>query len=366
VNGAPLRIVILGLSITSSWGNGHASTYRSLVRALAARGHDVLFLERDVAWYASNRDLPHPPFGRTVLYSDLGDLDRRCSRDVERADCVIVGSYLPDGITVGDWVFATSRKITAFYDFDTPVTLGALERDRCEYLAARQIPRYDIYLSLTGGPALRRLEREYYAPRARPLYCSFDPGEFYPVPADARWDLGYMGTYGLDRQPRLDALLLQAAASEPQRSFVVAGSSYPAAADWPSNVERIEHLPQSAHRMFYTAQRFTLNLTRAPMLRLGHSPSVRLFEAAACATAIVSDTWDGLETFFVPGREILVADTTDDVLRLLRDLPDDERQLIGARARARVLRAHTPQHRAVELEQYVAEAVRGRHAQPVG
>ncbi|RYZ11792.1 MAG: glycosyltransferase [Comamonadaceae bacterium] len=351
----PLRIVILGLSITSSWGNGHATTYRGLVRELARRGHDLLFLERDVPWYAQNRDLPVPPYGRTALYADLDALRRDGSQAVGEADLVIVGSYVPDGIEVGDWVQAEASGLTAFYDIDTPVTLAALAREGgSAYLAARQIAGYDLYLSFTGGPTLQRLEREFGSPAARVLYCSVDPELYYPQPQPAQWDLGYMGTYSDDRQPTVERLLVEPARRWSDGRFTIAGPQYPDTAGWPANVHYTAHLPPAAHRDFYNRQRFTLNVTRADMIEAGWSPSVRLFEAAACGTPIVSDRWEGIETLLRPGEEIFLADDTAEVLRLLRELPDDERRAAGERARTRVLAQHTAAHRAAELEAHVA------------
>jgi spore maturation protein CgeB len=351
-----MRIVILGLSITSSWGNGHATTYRGLVRELAARGHDVLFLERDVPWYAENRDMPRPPFCATRLYSHLDELRALYAEDVREADCVVVGSYVPEGVAVGEWVTRTAHGVTAFYDIDTPVTMAKLERGDYEYLAPELIARYDLYLSFTGGPLLRRIEAEYGSPAARPLYCSVDPALYFREEVEARWDLGYMGTYSDDRQPPLEALMFRAADAWPEGRFVVAGPQYPDTIRFPRNVERIEHLPPSVHRAFYNAQRFTLNITRADMIRAGYSPSVRLFEAAACGVPTVSDWWEGLDTLFAPGREILIARSAEDTLRCLREIPEDERWAIGERARARVLAVHTAAHRAAELESYIARA----------
>ncbi len=358
---APLSIVIIGLSITSSWGNGHATTYRGLVRELAARGHDVLFLERDVEWYAANRDLPHPPHGRTVLYRSLGELKQAFAAAIEAADLVIVGSFVPEGSAVGEWVVERAGGITAFYDIDTPVTLAKLGRGEEEYISRSLIPRYDLYLSFTGGPTLDRLEREFGAPQARPLYCSVDPALYHPEAAPVHWDLGYMGTYSDDRQPGLSRFLMEPAWRWPEGRFTVAGPQYPAEISWPDNVQRIEHLPPAQHRGFYSAQRFTLNLTRTDMVAAGFSPSVRLFEAAACGTAIISDNWEGLESFFEPERDILIARAPEDVLGWLRDLPDEERLAIGARGRARILAEHTAAHRAAELETYALD-LRARHA----
>lgn len=350
-----MKILILGLSITSSWGNGHATTYRGLVKGLAGRGHDVLFLERDMPWYAANRDMPQPPYGHTELYSDLGELKRRFTPAVREADLVLVGSYVPDGVAAGEWVTETAGGITAFYDIDTPVTLAKLERGDTEYLSPRLIPKYDLYLSFTGGPTLERIERQYGAPMARVLYCSVDETVYYPEPHPAKWDLGYLGTYSEDRQSLLDRLMLDVARRCPEYSFVVAGPLYPAAIRWPRNVERIEHLSPARHGAFYNGQRLTLNITRADMRSAGYSPSVRLFEAAACGTPIVSDCWEGLDTIFEPGREILVSYSPEDTLRYLRETGTAELAAIGARARARVLAHHTAARRASELEAYIAQ-----------
>jgi spore maturation protein CgeB len=363
-----MKIIILGLSITSSWGNGHATTYRGLVRELLARGHEVLFLERDVPWYAANRDLPNPPYCHTKLYSSLDELKDSFTQEVRDADFVMVGSYVPEGVAVGEWVAATAQGITAFYDIDTPVTLAKLERGETEYLCPTLIPKYQLYLSFTGGPTLDRIEQQYGSPMARALYCSVDPQLYYPDECNPPWDLGYMGTYSDDRQPTLESLLLEPARQWEEGRFVVAGPQYPDATcasqqrfaiAWTSNVERIEHLPPSEHRSFYNSQLFTLNITRADMVRAGYSPSVRLFEAAACGTPIISDYWEGIETIFEIGKEILIASSPEEVLRYLRETTEAERCAIGQKARDRVLAEHTAAHRAAQLEQYVFQLSHG-------
>ncbi|QRK13491.1 glycosyltransferase [Archangium violaceum] len=355
-----MRIVILGLSITSSWGNGHATTYRGLVRELVRRGHDVLFLERDVPWYASNRDLPRPPYGRTELYSGLDDLKERFAGEVRRADLVVVGSYVPQGVEVGNWVQHTARGVSAFYDIDTPVTLAKLARKDFEYLSPELIPGYQLYLSFTGGPTLERIERELGSPAARPLYCSADPELYAPQHREPLWDLGYLGTYSDDRQPVLERLMLDAAREWSAGRFVVAGPQYPAGIQWPSNVSRVEHLAPPEHPAFYNSQRFTLNVTRADMVRAGYSPSVRLFEAAACGVPIISDEWAGLDTLFVPGKEIFISHSGEETLRFLREVSEPERQAMGMKARERVLAEHTAAHRAEALEQYARAVSSGR------
>lgn len=351
-----MRIVIHGLSITSSWGNGHATTYRAVVRHLAARGHHVLFLERDLPWYADNRDMPSPPGAETAIYRSTDELKRRFAGRIREADVVIVGSYVPDGIAIGEWVTTLARGVTAFYDIDTPVTLAKLRNGGAGYLSTDLIPKYNLYLSFTGGPTLELLEREFGANMARPLYCSVDSDHYAPADAEQVWDLGYLGTYSDDRQPSLTELLLRPARGLEDQRFVVAGAQYPETIAWPENVTRITHVPQRQHRSFYNAQRYTLNITRLDMIRAGWSPSVRLFEAAACGTPIVSDHWDGLEEFFQPGRDILIARSARDIAEYLHDLTEAEREAIGARGRGRVLGRHTAAHRARELESFALEA----------
>lgn len=356
MSGACLRIVVLGLSLSSSWGNGHATTYRSLLRELADRGHEVLFLERDQPSHAAHRDTLDFGQPQFALYRSLEELFDRFGAHVRESDATIVGSGVPDGVAVGDWVLATARGVRAFYDIDTPVTLARLRRGDCGYLAPRQVRGYDLYLSFSGAPTLLQLASGFGATRARVLYCSVDPSRYRPHDRPPRWDLGYMGTFSDDRQPTVEALLLEPARHWAEGDFVVAGPRYPATIDWPGNVARIAHVPPQEHRAFYGAQRFALNVTRTDMIAAGWSPSVRLFEAAACATPIISDGWPGLEELFVPGREIIVATGPQDVLAALRGLGEDERMAVGARARARVLAGHTAAHRAETLEQYLREA----------
>ena len=361
-----MNIVILGLSITSAWGNGHATTYRALIGGLASRGHDVLFLERDTRWYSKNRDMPAPPFCRVQIYKTLDELQRKHTSAIEEADLVVLGSYVPDGAAVADIVLKTAGGCAAFYDIDTPVTLRALEQDVAPYLERSQVPRFDLYLSFTGGPTLRRLEQQFGAQRARALYCSADVATYFIEPNTLKGcDLGYLGTYSLDRQPALDELLIGPAWSWPEGRFMIAGAQYPASVITPRNVERIVHVNPAGHRSFYNRQRFTLNVTRRDMVEAGYSPSVRLFEAAACGTPIISDDWPGLSSILTPGHEVLIARNAREVLSCLRDLPESERLAIGLRARSRILESHTSQHRAFELEQHVAEVLGRSVSAPV-
>jgi spore maturation protein CgeB len=354
----PRKIVVFGLSISSSWGNGHATTYRALLRGLRQLGYDVTFCERDVPWYAENRDLPSPDFVRLELYSSLSEAAGRFSEAVRSADLVIVGSYVLQGIELAEWIRKTTDGVFAFYDIDTPITLAQLEGDRCEYVSRSLMPQFDLYLSFTGGPLLRRLEQAYGVRAAQPLYCSVDSDLHAPQGSEPIWDLGYMGTYSTDRQANLEQYLLAPARLDRSLRTVVAGSQYPASIVWPTNTQRIVHLPPHEHPNFYSRQKFTLNLTRQAMREVGYSPSVRLFEAAACGVPVISDVWPGLEKFFEPDAQILVARSTRDVVHFLSSIPENERRAIGARGRNRVLSQHTGVQRALELQSYVDELCR--------
>jgi spore maturation protein CgeB len=353
----PLDIVILGLSLSSSWGNGHATTFRSLLRGLRAEGHRILFLERDVPWYAAERDLPDPDFCELSYYHAVDDLIARFRRRLASADAVIVGSYVPEGVTVIDAIAALHPRLFCFYDIDTPVTLAKLDRQDEEYVARRQMPLFDIYFSFSGGEVIDRLEACDGVRRGEALYCSVDAEHYGNTGEAPEWDLGYLGTYSPDRQPTLEKLLIEPARRLPTMRFVVAGPRYPADIEWPANIVRIEHLPPDDHPSFYSRQRFTLNLTRADMIAAGWSPSVRLFEAAACHTPIISDFWKGLDDLFPEGEAIIIARDAADVVEALTCRPEDKRQRMANAAYRIVRDSHTGRARARQL---VAALTNGR------
>jgi spore maturation protein CgeB len=349
-----VKIVICGLSITSSWGNGHATTYRALTRALRARGHEIVFFEKDLEWYASNRDMPEPPFCRVHLYEHWQDVSNLLRRELAGADVAMVGSFFPDGIEATDLVLESTPGVKTFYDIDTPITLSKLRQGDTEYLRRDQIPGFDVYFSFTGGSMLRELQSRFGARHAAPLYCSFDPDRYRWREPDPRYqcDLSYMGTYAPDRQKKLEELFCKPAVVMPEKQFLLAGPQYPAQSVWPGNVRRIVHLEPEFHPYFYSSSLFTLNLTRDEMVRAGYSPSVRIFEAAGCGTAIISDAWPGLETFFRLDEEIILAASSSDVISFLK-MDRGQAMDIGRRAQERVLTEHSAARRAIEFEQIV-------------
>lgn len=356
-----MRLVIFGLSVSSSWGNGHATLWRGLIRALARRGWRVTFFERDVPYYAGSRDRRGIEGGELVLYSGWQDLVPHAAAAVAESDAVIITSYCPDAQSARDLAFERGRGVTVFYDLDTPVTLARLRSGGApDYIGEAGLAGYDLVLSFTGGAALDALEQRLGARRAVALYGHVDPEVHHPAPADPAFlaDLSYLGTYAADRQDALETLLVRTAARQPGRRFVIAGAQYPADFPWQPNIHFVRHLAPDQHAAFFGSARLTLNVTRQAMAEMGWCPSGRLFEAAACGAAIATDVWAGLDSFFTPESEIIPVGDTQDVVRAL-DRPDDELVAIGRRARERVLAEHTAAHRAAQLEAALGEARRG-------
>ena len=355
-----MRLVIFGLTVSSSWGNGHATLWRGLIRGLAADGHEVVFVERDVPWYAEHRDLTElPPGARLLLYRDWAEVlaERRALAD---ADALVVTSYCPDAIAATRLIEAEGRGLAVFYDLDTPVTLARLAAgEAVDYLPPEGLGAFDLVLSYTGGPALAALEARLGARRTAPLYGHVDPAAHRPVEPQALFggDLSYLGTYAADRQPALRELFVKPARAAPGRRFVLGGSGYPADFPWTDNIWFMRHVAPPDHPAFFCSSRLTLNVTRADMAASGWCPSGRLFEAAACGVPILSDDWPGLDRFFAPGEEILIARNRDDVLAAL-ELAPTELARIAEAARARVMAGHSSAARARELVALLETAVR--------
>lgn len=352
-----MKIVVFGLTVSSSWGNGHATLWRGLLAALARRGHDVTFFERDTDYYRGNRDLHALERGELVIYPDWDAVAARAARAVAEADVALVTSYCPDAAAAERLVLDAPRACRAFYDLDTPVTLAALDENRPAYVGPDGFSGYDLVLSYTGGPALDALRTRLGARRVAPLYGHVDPAVHRPVARAARFaaDLSYLGTYAADRQAALEALFIEPARARPASRFLIGGAQYPADFPWTENIFFVQHLPPPDHPTFFSSGRLTLNVTRRAMAAMGWCPSGRLFEAAACGTAILTDAWPGLDSFFAPGSELIVAHTAADALAAV-DLSDAELRRIAEAGRARVLAEHTSDHRAGDFEAAVAGA----------
>lgn len=356
-----MKIVVFGLTVSSSWGNGHATLWRGLLKALIRRGHDVVFFERDTDYYRDNRDLHELEGGDLVLYPGWTAVAARARRAVAEADVALVTSYCPDAALAERAVLDGPRALRVFYDLDTPVTLAALEGSaRPAYVGPDGFSGYDLVLSYTGGPALDALRSRLGARRVAPLYGHVDPDVHRPVPRETRFaaDLSYLGTYAADRQAALETLFIAPARERPGSRFLIGGAQYPADFPWTTNIYFVRHLPPPDHPAFFSSGRLTLNVTRQAMAAMGWCPSGRLFEAAACGAPILTDAWDGLGDFFVPGTELLVASSTAEALAAV-DLSDAELRRLGEAGRARVLAEHTSDHRAADFEKAVAAARTG-------
>lgn len=353
-----MKLVVFGLSISSSWGNGHATLWRGMCRALAARGHELVFFERDVPYYAEHRDLTDLPGLRLCLYEAWEDVLPLAQKELAEADVSMVTSYCPDGIEASDLALESCKGLHVFYDLDTPVTLQRMRAgEPVSYVGSRGLRDFDLVLSYTGGSSLDDLRDSLGARRTEALYGSVDPGVHRPVPALPRYEseLSYLGTYSEDRQPALEMLFLGPARKFPGRRFLIGGAMYPRDFPWGPNIFFVRHLPPGEHPAFYCSSQITLNVTRKAMANTGYCPSARLFEAAACGVPVLSDWWEGLDRFFEPGREILIARTAEDAWRAL-EMPPAELARIGKRARARALEEHTAEQRVRELESILESA----------
>jgi spore maturation protein CgeB len=352
-----LKITFFGLTISSSWGNGHATLYRAILRALHRRGADLVFYEKDVPYYAKQRDLDSCEYCDLALYSDWKSIRANALRQASDSDIVVVGSYTPEGARISDELLELARPLHVFYDLDTPVTLSRLNEGPLEYLRRDQIPAFDLYLSFTGGEILRHLEHAYGARAARPLYGCVDPDVYRRVLPRYKFacDLSYVGTYAPDRQTKLDELFLESARRRSDLRFLLAGSLYPFEWTWPANVRRFEHVAPDQHSTLYSSSRATLNITREDMAASGYCPSGRFFEAAACGTPILTDYWEGLDSFFDVQDELSVVQTSQEVLARL-NAPMSELQQAAEQARRRTLEEHTGEVRAGEFLAHCEEA----------
>jgi spore maturation protein CgeB len=342
-----MRIVVFGLTISSSWGNGHATLWRGLCKGLYALGHDIVFFERNAPHYEHTRDWHTLPCGTLVLYDDWASMRGTVRKALANADAAIVTSYCPDAIAATAEILDTRGTRAVFYDLDTPVTLSHLRSGfDVPYLPPEGLGEFDLVLSYTGGAALEDLRDMLGARRVEPLYGHVDPDLHKPVAHCDRYvaDLSYMGTYAADRQPALERLFVEPARQRAEQRFLIGGAQYPDDFPWSSNVFFVHHLPPSEHAAFFSSSRLTLNVTRAAMAEMGWCPSGRLFEAAACETAILSDDWPGLDEFYARGRELFIANGSEAL-----DLPDETIRRVARAARERTLDEHTSHHRARSL-----------------
>ena len=360
-----MRVVVFGLTVSSAWGNGHATLWRSLIKAMLRRGYRVSFFEKDMSYYRQHRDLTKLESGGDLhLYEDLEDVRDAATEALRHADLALCTSFCPDGRAASEWILNSKARVRAFYDLDTPVTLARVSAgEQVAYLPKDGLRDFDLVLSYTGGRALEDLRSRLGARSVATLYGWVDPKSHYPSApvADFRSSLSYLGTYAADRQVALQELFLEPAARMPHESFLIGGAQYPEDFPWSANVRFVQHVSPHVHPAFFASSRATLNITRSTMAQYGYCPSGRLFEAAACGVPLISDYFEGLESFFRLGTELIPVSSSEDVMNALQ-LSDGALRTVATAARERVLAEHTAERRVEELEAICSDVTGDRSA----
>ena len=350
-----LNIAFFGSSLVSAYWNGAATYYRGIIRALDRLGHRVTFYEPDAYDRQQHRDIEDPDWAEVVVYP--AKTEQQVLRAVEQArdaDVLIKTS----GVGVHDrfleWTVLQIKAPHAqcfFWDVDAPATLDRVRADRADPFAPL-IPQYDLILTYGGGEPVVRAYRGLGARACVPIYNALDPDTHHPVSPDERFacDLALLANRLPDREARIEEFFFDAAAGLPNHRFVLGGSGW-ADKRMPANVKYVGHVYTRDHNAFNCSARTVLNVNRDSMASYGFSPPTRIFEAAGSASCLITDAWEGIETFLEPDREVLVARNSEDVIRHLRTLGQSRARQIGRAALQRVLEEHTYQHRAEQLQQ---------------
>ncbi|TFZ04335.1 CgeB family protein [Ramlibacter rhizophilus] len=353
-----MKIAFFASSLVSAYWNGAATYYRGMVRALHERGHHITFYEPDAFERQQHRDMDDPPWAEVVVYGAGSEAE--VLRTVERArgaDLVVKAS----GVGVHDALLERAvldlqgpSTLVAFWDVDAPATLDRLHGDAQDPFHAL-VPRYDLVLTYGGGEPVRRAYRGLGARECVPIYNALDPSTHHPVPPDPRFDgeLGFLGNRLPDREARVEAFFLDAARRLPQARLLLGGSGWQDK-PLPANVKYLGHVYTADHNAFNCTPRAVLNISRESMARYGFSPATRVFEAAGAAACLITDAWEGLEQFFEPGREMLVAASGEEVAAHVEALDAERARRIGRAAYERVLAEHTYAHRAAQLDALLA------------
>jgi spore maturation protein CgeB len=363
-----MNIAFFASSLVSAYWNGAATYYRGIVRALHERGHRVTFFEPDAFERQQHRDMADPPWAKVVVYPAQSEAEvLRTVAQAAGADLVVKAS----GVGVYDALLERAvldlqgpATLVAFWDVDAPATLDRMHADAQDPFRPL-VPRYDLVLTYGGGEPVRRAYLALGARECVPIYNALDPGTHHPVPPDERFaaDLAFLGNRLPDREARVEEFFLRAAQLLPSQRFLLGGNGW-AGKVMPANVRDIGHVYTADHNAFNCTPRAVLNISRESMARYGFSPATRVFEAAGAAACLITDAWDGLETFFEPGREVLVAHSGEEVAQHVRSLDASTSRRIGQAAYAHVLAQHTYAHRAAQLDE-VLQGARARDAAEV-
>jgi spore maturation protein CgeB len=348
-----LKIAFFGSSLLSSYWNGAATYYRGLLKALAARGHDITFYEPDVYERQQHRDIDPPYWCRVVVYDGTIEALKEVALEAGNADIVVKTSgvgFEDDALLEAVFVAARPDALKIFWDVDAPATIAEL-RANSEHLLRKMLPKIDAVLTYGGGQPVIEAYRQLGAVDCVPIYNGLDPETHHPVAPYGRFgcDLAFLGNRLPDREARVEEFFLSAAASLPLQSFVLGGAGWDGK-PMPANVRAIGHVGTSDHNAFNITPKAVLNISRASMAETGFSPATRVFEAAGAGACIITDAWEGIELFLKPGEEILVARDGREVSEIMSGLGKEKARAIGLRAKGRVLSHHTYSHRAADAD----------------
>ncbi|MFB6351759.1 MAG: glycosyltransferase [Bradymonadaceae bacterium] len=348
-----MKIAFFGSSLVSAYWNGAATYYRGLIRALADRGHSIRFFEPDVYDRQAHRDIPDPSWAEVIVYeADESEAARALAR-ASTADLVVKTS----GVGALDRflnrsVLAAQDTVTdvVYWDVDAPATLERMT-DNPDDPFRDLVPRYDAIFTYGGGPPVVDGYAEFGAAACHPIYNALDPRTHHPVDPVERFeaDLSFLGNRLPDREQRVEEFFFEPAGRMADRRCLLGGSGW-ADKPRPDNVDFVGHVYTDDHNAFNCSAEAVLNINRQSMADYGYSPPTRIFEAAGAGACLISDDWKGIETFLEPGREVLLAEDGDEVVRIVRELTPERAAEIGRRARARLIDEHTYEHRAAQLE----------------
>lgn len=349
-----MNIAFFASSLVSAYWNGAATYYRGIVRALAERGHRIRFYEPDAFGRQQHRDMADPAWAEVIVYPGEGEENAlRMVEHARDADLVVKAS----GVGVFDGLLeeavlglqGPSTRV-AFWDVDAPATLDRLAGDPLDPFHAL-VPRYDLVLTYGGGAPVVDAYRRFGADDCVPIYNALDPATHHPVAPDPRFeaDLAFLGNRLPDREARVDAFFLDAAARMPRRRVLFGGSGWDDK-PMPANVRYLGHVYTADHNAFNRTPLAVLNVSRDSMARYGFSPATRVFEAAGAAGCLITDAWEGIALFLEPGKEVLVAHDGAEVAAHVEALDAATARRIGEAARRRLLAEHTYAHRAAQLE----------------
>lgn len=349
-----LRIAFFGSSLVSAYWNGAATYYRGIIKTLHQQGHQVTFYEPDAFGRQANRDIPDPDYARVVVYQPTIEEVNRCIEAAKEADIIIKAS----GVGVFDQELEeevlkirNEDQQVIFWDVDAPATLDRMIYDPEDYFISL-IPQFDQVLTYGGGPPVEKAYKKFGAKECSSIYNAFDPESHHPVAAQEiyRCDLAFLGNRLPDREQRVEKFFIEVAEALPDKNFILGGSGWDDKM-LPNNIRYIGHVPTKDHNAFNCSPLAVLNISRDSMASYGFSPATRVFEAAAAGACMITDAWEGISEFFEPGKEILVASSSEEVVEILTTLDEERAKEVGNAALEKALCAHTYQHRARRLEE---------------